>query len=542
MSKNNPFQKAIEALNEKQRKAVNKLEGPMILLAGPGTGKTHVLAARVGQILRTTDTGAEHILCLTYTDAGAHAMRSRLLDWIGPEAHKVTISTFHAFCNNIIQEHSALFGHYDLQPVTELERIKIIRQVIDNLDKDHLLRKNNLFRYVNEKGLSVLFKLIKQEGWTFDYIRSGVYKYLESLKDNPDFVYKRKTGTHQKGDLKVDRIEKEAKKMERLLALSSCYDDFVDLMNASNRYEYDDMILWVLKAFEEDKHLLSSYQEKYLYFLVDEYQDTNGAQEKLLQLLSGYWDQPNLFVVGDDDQAIYEFQGAKLDNLIDLYKRFEGQIEIMALKNNYRSNQKILDASFQLIGHNSERAVNLIQSVDLDKQLKASLPERQSDQDVLRIHKYPNSVQENIGVFNQVKNLIEKGVEPAEIAIIYTQHKYGEPIRMLMQQEQIPYQSKRKINVLTEANIIQIRSELIFFKERIHSPHKAQEMLPGILIHPHWGVSMDDVRVLIELNKKMLNEHGMLAYNKLKEYVKSNPEDFVKQAGILEAIDRIERI
>jgi DNA helicase-2/ATP-dependent DNA helicase PcrA len=542
VSKNNPFQKAIEALNEKQRKAVNKLEGPMILLAGPGTGKTHVLAARVGQILRTTDTGAEHILCLTYTDAGAHAMRSRLLDWIGPEAHKVTISTFHAFCNNIIQEHSALFGHYDLQPVTELERIKIIRQVIDNLDKDHLLRKNNLFRYVNEKGLSVLFKLIKQEGWTFDYIRSGVYKYLESLKDNPDFVYKRKTGTHQKGDLKVDRIEKEAKKMERLLALSSCYDDFVDLMNASNRYEYDDMILWVLKAFEEDKHLLSSYQEKYLYFLVDEYQDTNGAQEKLLQLLSGYWDQPNLFVVGDDDQAIYEFQGAKLDNLIDLYKRFEGQIEIMALKNNYRSNQKILDASFQLIGHNSERAVNLIQSVDLDKQLKASLPERQSDQDVLRIHKYPNSVQENIGVFNQVKNLIEKGVEPAEIAIIYTQHKYGEPIRMLMQQEQIPYQSKRKINVLTEANIIQIRSELIFFKERIHSPHKAQEMLPGILIHPHWGVSMDDVRVLIELNKTMLNEHGMLAYNKLKEYVKSNPEDFVEQEGILEAIDRIERI
>ena len=80
-----------------------------------------------------------------------------------------------------------------------------------------------------------------------------------------------------------------------------------------------------------------------MYFLVDEYQDTNGAQEKLLQLLSGYWDQPNLFVVGDDDQAIYEFQGAKLDNLIDLYKRFEGQIEIMALKNNYRSNQKILD-------------------------------------------------------------------------------------------------------------------------------------------------------------------------------------------------------
>ena len=202
MSKKKTFQKALEALNEKQKEAVNKLDGPMILLAGPGTGKTHVLAARVGHILKSTDTGAEHILCLTYTDAGAHAMRSRLLEWIGPEAHRITISTFHSFCNGVIQEHSALFGHYDLQPVTELERIKIIRSIIDGLDKNHLLRKNNLYRYVNEKGLSVLFKLMKQEGWDFEYVRSGVYKYLDGLKSNPEFIYKRKTGTYKKGDLK----------------------------------------------------------------------------------------------------------------------------------------------------------------------------------------------------------------------------------------------------------------------------------------------------------------------------------------------------
>ena len=542
MSKNNPFQKALEALNEKQREAVNKLDGPMILLAGPGTGKTHVLAARVGQILKSTDTGAEHILCLTYTDAGAYAMRSRLLEWIGPEAHKITISTFHSFCNSVIQEHATLFGHYDLQPITDLERIKIIRAVIDGLEKNHLLRKNNLFRYVNEKGLYSLFKLMKQEGWSYNYLNTYVIEYLKGLPDNPDFKYKRKTGAHSKGDPKVDKIEKEQRKMERLLALASCYNPYIEQLKEARRYDYDDMILWVLNAFQENKDLLSSYQEKFLYFLVDEYQDTNGAQEKLLQLLTGYWEQPNLFVVGDDDQAIYEFQGAKLDNLIDLYKRFEGEIDILALKNNYRSNQEILDASFKLIEHNKERAVNLIDEVDLDKQLESSLPDRRGDKNALLVHEYPNPVHEDIGVFEQIKNLIDKGVEASEIAVIYTQHKYGESLRMLFQQEQIPYQSKRKINVLHEPNIIQIRTELVFFEELLNSPKKAYEMLPQVLVHPHWGVHMDDIRILIELNNTFIEEYGYAAFVKLKSYLKSREDVFSRPDLLQNAFDRIEQI
>lgn len=542
MSKNNPFKKALEALNEKQKEAVNKLDGPMILLAGPGTGKTHVLAARVGQILKSTDTGAEHILCLTYTDAGAHAMRSRLLEWIGPEAHKITISTFHSFCNSIIQEHSALFGHYDLQPVTELEQIKIIRSVIDDLSEDHLLRKNNLYRYVNEKGLLSLFKIIKQEGWTYDFIVSGTYEYIDGLKEHPDYTYKRNTGAYKKGDLKLDRIDKEVRKMERLLALASCYEQYVKKLQDARRYEYDDMILWVLKAFEENQDLLSSYQEKFLYFLVDEYQDTNGAQEKLLQQLTGYWDEPNLFVVGDDDQAIYEFQGAKLDNLIDLYRRFEGEVDILALKNNYRSNQSILDASFKLIEHNKERAVNLIKNVELDKHLKASSLDRSKDVDALQIQEYPNPIHEDIAVFDQIKMLIDEGVEPSEIAVIFTQHRHGESIRKLFQQAQIPYQSKRKINVLNESNIIQIRSEFIFFNELMNSPKKAQEMLPIIFVHPHWGVHMDDIRVLLALNNKFINEYEEAAMVQLKAYIKEHPDEFLHPALLQDAFSRIEQI
>ena len=543
MKKSAAFQKALKTLNEKQSEAVQKLDGPMILLAGPGTGKTHVLAARVGSILLKTDTGAENILCLTYTDAGAHAMRSRLLEWIGPEAHKISISTFHSFCNAVIQENIGLFGHYDMQAISELERVKIIRSVIDELEADHPLRRYAINRYVNEYSLSSLFKVMKQEGWDFDYVRDGVMTYLRGLENNPKFIYKRKTKEFNKGDIKIHLIQKEQQKMDRLLALASCYDAYSKKLRKAKRYEFDDMILWVLEVFKKDENLLSTYQEQFLYFLVDEYQDTNGAQEQLLRLLSGYWDEPNLFVVGDDDQAIYEFQGAKLDNLLDLYSLYEGKVDILALRDNYRSNQPILDAAHSLIVRNEERAVNKIKSVNLTKDLKAVLKSRKSDKDPLLIHRYPNQIQENIGVYESIKELLDEGVAPSEIAVIFTQHKYGEGIRLLLQQNGIPYQSKRKINVLEEHTIIQLRKELEYFDARMRMPKRAQKMLPTLLFHPHWGLEADDVRLLIGLNKSLLENHGDQAYKEMKAYVDEYALSFSaadKVVKVLETLDKIE--
>ena len=132
------FEKIYLSLNEQQKLAVDTIEGPVMVIAGPGTGKTQILSARIGKILLETDTLPENILCLTYTDAGAVAMRKRLLGFIGPDSYKVNIYTFHAFCNDIIQENLSLFEKTTLDPISDLEKIDLFKQLIDSFEKDIL--------------------------------------------------------------------------------------------------------------------------------------------------------------------------------------------------------------------------------------------------------------------------------------------------------------------------------------------------------------------------------------------------------------------
>src|SRR3954463_10747642 len=135
------FKEIYKGLNQQQKKAVDTIEGPVMVIAGPGTGKTQILSARIGKILLDTDSSPENILCLTYTDAGAVAMRKRLLSFIGPDAYKVNISTFHAFCNDVIQENLSLFEKTSLDPITELQKIELYKQLIDGFGKDNPLKR-----------------------------------------------------------------------------------------------------------------------------------------------------------------------------------------------------------------------------------------------------------------------------------------------------------------------------------------------------------------------------------------------------------------
>jgi DNA helicase-2/ATP-dependent DNA helicase PcrA len=137
----NKFREEYERLNEKQRLAVDTIEGPVMVIAGPGTGKTQILASRVGKILLETDTSPENILCLTYTDAGVVAMRKRLLQFIGSDAYKVHLYTFHAFCNDVIQENLSLFEKTALDPISDLERIELFKELIDSFPKNHPLKR-----------------------------------------------------------------------------------------------------------------------------------------------------------------------------------------------------------------------------------------------------------------------------------------------------------------------------------------------------------------------------------------------------------------
>ena len=164
------FNEEYQQLNEKQRLAVDTIEGPVMVIAGPGTGKTQILASRIGKILLETDAIPQNILCLTYTDAGVVAMRKRLLQFIGPDAYKVNIYTFHAFCNDVIQENLFLFDKTSLDAISELEKIQVFKELIDSFPKNHPLKRYRGDVYFEINNLQSLFSTMKKEGWTGEFI------------------------------------------------------------------------------------------------------------------------------------------------------------------------------------------------------------------------------------------------------------------------------------------------------------------------------------------------------------------------------------
>jgi DNA helicase-2/ATP-dependent DNA helicase PcrA len=470
-------------LNEQQKIAVDTIEGPVMVIAGPGTGKTQILGARIGKILLDTDTQPENILCLTYTDAGVVAMRKRLLGFIGPDAYKVNIYTFHAFCNDIIQENLSLFEKTVLDPISDLEKIDLFKQLIDTFPKNHPLKRYRGDVYFEIKNLQQLFSSMKREGWTPGFINQKIDEYLADIPNRDEFVYKRAYKQFKTGDLKENKIEEAKEKMEKLRAAVNEFDRFQKLMRSRNRYDFDDMINWVITAFEENKLLLSRYQEQFLYILVDEYQDTSGTQNRLVQLLISYWEQPNVFVVGDDDQSIYRFQGANVENMQEFATNYSNDLRTIVLSDNYRSTQPILDISKTLIDRNEERLVNQIDG--LTKTLTSSNKKINHLTHTPLIKEYETQRQEMIHITLEVEKLLQEGVLPGAIGIIYKENKYGEELSQYFAQRNIPVYSKRNLNILE----IPLAKKLILLLEYLAAehdiPYGGDEMLFEIL-HFDW--------------------------------------------------------
>ena len=499
------FLEEYNKLNEQQRKAVDTIEGPVMVIAGPGTGKTQILASRIGKILLDTDTAPQNILCLTYTDAGVVAMRKRLLQFIGPDAYKVNIYTFHAFCNDVIQENLSLFERNTLDPVSDLERIELFKQLIDSFPKNHPLKRYRGDVYFEINNLQSLFSIMKREGWVPAFINKKIDDYVESLPTRDEFIYKRKFKDFKPGDLKKDKIEEEKEKMERLRAAVGEFSRFQDLMRRRNRYDFDDMINWVIKAFEENKNLLASYQERYLYTLVDEYQDTSGTQNRIVELLINYWDTPNVFVVGDDDQSIYRFQGANVENMLTFANSYKKDLFTVVLTSNYRSIQSILDISKTLINRNEERLVKQIDG--LSKELVAANKKINHLLHAPVITEYESQQQEMIGITLQVQKLLEEGTAPGRIGIIYRENKYGEELTRYFKLRNIPVYSKRNLNILEQPLAQKLTLFLRYLAAEYDIPYGGDEMLFEILHFDWFGIpAIEIAKLSIEVNERRFND------------------------------------
>lgn len=523
------FEKLLSGLNDAQAKAVDKVDGPVLVVAGPGTGKTQIIAARIGKILNSTDLQVEphNILCLTYTDAGTIAMRKRLLQFIGPIAYNVNIYTFHAFCNDVIQNNLDLFGKRQLEPISDLENIQLLEKLIDSLDAKNPIKRLKGDIYFEVYRLNNLFRRMKEEDWMPEKIELAVKTYLNELPLREEYIYKR--GNAKKGikigDVKQHEIDKEKEKMDLLLEASRLFPKYQEMMLNANRYDYSDMILWVLDAFKKNENLLRDYQEQFQYVLVDEFQDTSGAQNELLQYLISYWDTPNIFVVGDEDQSIYEFQGARVKNILDFYHKYQSDITTITLTENYRSTQAILDTAKLVIDNNTDRLVNKIEGID--KTLLAQNRDILDSKILPKIIQYYNAAHEEAAILSEIETLKSKEVPLNEIAIIYYKHRQAENLIQLFEKRGIPYQAKKKINILEEpivGNFLKL-FEYIHLETRIS--FSGQHLLFSIMHFDFFNIKpLDIAKISVHCGKAKKKTNWRELGDHPKELAEIAPDSF----------------
>lgn len=327
------FDSLYRRLNEAQREAVDTIEGPVMVIAGPGTGKTQVLTLRIANILRQTDIGPDGILALTFTQSGVHAMRERLARITGGAAYRVHIHTFHGFANDIIRRYpeyfSRIIGGQNADPI---DQFRIIEEII--LSKRlAVLRPFGNPRYYCAPVKDAIDRLKRENLSPSDLAR---------VVRERSVVLKREGSRLSAGE----RTKKE-RSLLKLKELTLVYRAYEEALRKEHLYDYGDMVMELIRELEANPDLLLTLREEYQYILADEHQDANQSQNRILELLAGEDADPNLFIVGDDRQAIYQFQGASLDNFLYFSKRFP-RARIIELLENYRSTQSVLDALYSL--------------------------------------------------------------------------------------------------------------------------------------------------------------------------------------------------
>lgn len=414
------FQTAFARLNAAQRQAVTAIEGPVMVLAGPGTGKTQVLVTRIAYILRETDTHPNAILALTFTESAAQNMRERLVNLLGQVGYSVRISTFHAFCSELINQQPEYFPiDRGSEPISELEQYDLLRRLVVQLKLKKLQPIGDPYFYIRDviKAISD----IKREGVSITEFHNLVQSELDQLNSQlseaTDLTPKDRRAA---GLPTVTELKRSIHLAEKNLELAALYQAYEAALREAKRYDFDDMIGLTIAALKQHELLKTELQENLQYFLVDEYQDTNAAQDQILQLLAEFWGEAaNIFVVGDPNQAIFRFQGASVENMLGFVDRFPGAF-IVTLSQGYRCPQPLYTAAAQLISHNK-----LTQTAELDLSLPLTAVKEAAPTDLvaMRVAEFPSDTLELWWVADEINQLIQKGVPPEMIAVIYRHNR-----------------------------------------------------------------------------------------------------------------------
>ncbi len=333
------FEEAYKNLNKAQKEAVDTIDGPVMVIAGPGTGKTQVLALRIGNILTKTDTPPDGILCLTFTNSGVEAMRKRLYGYIGTSAGRVEISTFHSFASKIIEEffHALGFAHPP-KALEEADIMSLVDSILNTNEWKYLRPRGNTSMYFRD--LKSIISLLKRERMSPEDFKIEIEKEIETLKNDPSSISSR---GESKGRLKKE-IETKIENLEKTIEVVSFYELYEKEKEEQELMDYDDILSHLVTLVRESDEVRDTIRERYLYALIDEHQDSSGVQNEFIKLVWGDVEKPNVFVVGDDRQLIYGFGGATIEHFEEFKNTFSG-VRAITLTENYRSTQTILDTA-----------------------------------------------------------------------------------------------------------------------------------------------------------------------------------------------------
>ena len=599
------FQTRYAKLNTNQRQAVDYIHGSLLVIAGPGTGKTELLSMRTAQILRQTDTLPDSILCLTFTESGAANMRQRLRQIIGEDAYKIAIHTFHSFGTEIINQHRQYFFHgADSQPADELTQHQIVTEILEGLDWRNPLSAKNNGEFVYTSELIRVISEFKQSGLTPAELRlvmadnqriiadiasdiqqvfaakiskktielfaplaekiaeriggggvtelsrdtassapdstaataqiptnlpSSITPYAQVLalsiahaaqeaidanSTKPLTAWKNKwCEKNAAGEF----ILKDFAASEKLSAAIDIYEAYGNVLAERSLFDYDDMILSVIQACESRPELRANLQEQFQFIMVDEFQDTNLAQLRLLFDLTGDEDNPNIMAVGDDDQAIFSFQGADVGN-IQRFRQHYHDPKIIVLTDNYRSAADILTAARGVITQGTDRLENTIDG--LSKQLTAHASGSGAR---VEVQEFTSVSEERAGVAQQITELIKRGEKPEHITVIARHHKELIELLPYLYRENLTVNYERHDDIL-EQDIIQTLDKLARVVTAIHQNNLdvANSLLPEVIAHPAFGFSALDIwrLSLHAYNNRQLWLESMLASSTFQPFGK----------------------
>jgi DNA helicase-2/ATP-dependent DNA helicase PcrA len=404
------FDEAYKTLTKAQKEAVDTVEGPVLVVAGPGTGKTHVLTLRIANILKTTDAKPEQILVLTFTDSAAHTARTRVKKYVGERTgEKIMFSTFHGFADRVIHEHLESFPEWkDKRLMSDVEATILWREVFETVPLTLLGSSKSPFHALPE--IAKLYDDLRRECISHDDYRAFKKEEEERLLADPKLRYVRGGKGGDAGELKPEGHEKIARltKIDEAITLMEAYEA---LKNERGLADFSDVLFALVEALSHDSVLVADLQETFQYILADEHQDANRLQHALLDALS-FDDHPNLFVVGDEKQAIYRFQGADSSHFEEFTRKYPRAL-VVTLTDSFRSNEGMLSLAYDF-------AVSMLPTSTREHARLKAFREAESSKLLLRA---PDPLQEREQVATMVANLIASNVPPHEIAVIGSTNK-----------------------------------------------------------------------------------------------------------------------